>query len=156
PIGRVRVPAPWALSEGTAGSPTAVLPQHRQADAALVRDGLLALERAALGLLLLPEVDLFEQGVHHLALGDLADDLAPFEDDALAVAGGDAEVGLAGLAGAVDHAAEHAHLDRRLAAGQALLQVGDDLLQVDGQPAAGRAGDQLRLAHAPLRRLQDV
>ena len=37
-----------------------------------------------------------------------------------------------------------------------LLQLGDDLLQVDLQPAAGRAGDQLRLADAALRRLQDV
>src|SRR5262249_51217772 len=58
--------------------------------------------------------------------------------------------------GAVDHAAEHAHLDGRLAARQALLQVGNDLFEVDRQPAAGRAGDQLRLAHAPLCRLQDV
>src|SRR5262249_31692230 len=57
---------------------------------------------------------------------------------------------------AVDHAAKYADLDGNLPAVQAPLQLGHDLVQVDSQPAAGWAGDQLRLAHAPLRRLQDV
>src|SRR5207302_4927237 len=88
-----------------------------------------------------------DQGVDHLVFEDVADDLAALEDDALALARGDAQVGLARLAGAVDHAPQDAHLDRRPPPRQPLLHLGDDLLQVDVEPAAGRAGDQLRLAH---------
>src|SRR5438876_10515819 len=63
------------------------------------------------GLFLLPEVDLFEQGIHHLIFLNPANDLAAAEDHALALAGGDADVRLAGLAGAVDDATQHADLD---------------------------------------------
>src|SRR5438874_809536 len=59
---------------------------------------LLGLQGAALRLLGLPFVDLFHERVHHLALQDMADDFAALEDDALALAGGDPQVGLAGLA----------------------------------------------------------
>src|SRR5262249_308989 len=111
---------------------------------------------ALIGVLALPAVDLLQQRVHHLRLQHLSHLLAVAEDHALTVAGGDADVRLAGLAGPVDHAAEHADLHRRPPPLHPLLQVRADLLQVDRQPAAGRAGDQFRSANAPLRRLQDV
>jgi hypothetical protein len=85
-------------------------------------------------------------------LGHGLDDLALDEDLALAVAGGDAEVGLAGLAGAVDDAAHHGHAQRDRHA----LEPGGDLLgervDVDLGPAARRARHDLELA---LRRLSD-
>ena len=51
------------------------------------------------------------QGLDHLVLGDDPDDLALDEQVAPLAAGGDAEVGLAGLARTVDHAAHDGHLD---------------------------------------------
>ena len=79
-------------------------------------------------------------------LGHGLDDLALDEDLALAVAGGDAEVGLAGLARAVDDAAHDGDAQRHLHA----LEAGGDLLgervDVDLGAAAGRAGDDLELA----------
>src|SRR5947209_8480678 len=85
--------------------------QHGQAQLTAVDKGaLFAAEPAVLGLLALPLVDLFHQCVDHLVLQDVADDLAALEDDALALAGGDAEVGLACLAWPVDDAAQDAHL----------------------------------------------
>src|SRR5712692_7270076 len=103
-----------------------------------------------------PDRNLFEQGVDHFALLDVADDFAALENDALTVAGGHSDVGLAGFTGTVDHAAQHADLDGRLSSRQALLQVVHDLFEVDGQSAASRTGDQLRRSHAPLRGLEDV
>src|SRR2546428_10356961 len=47
---------------------------------------------------------LFDEGFHDGGLGDGFDDLALDEDLALSVAGGNAEVGFPGLAGAVDDA----------------------------------------------------
>ena len=58
---------------------------------------------------------LFDQRLDDLRLGHRLDDLALDEDLALAVARGDPEVGLAGLARAVHHAAHHGHLQRQLA-----------------------------------------
>ncbi len=55
---------------------------------------------------------LLDQRLHDLGLGDGLDDLALDEDLALAVAGGDAEVGLAGLAGAVDDLAHDGDAQR--------------------------------------------
>src|SRR5262249_44434649 len=65
-------------------------------------------------------------------------------------------VGFAGFPWTVDDAAENADFHGCLAAAEALLQLGDDRLEVDGQPAAGRAGDQLGLPDAALRGLEDV
>src|SRR6476646_8803777 len=50
---------------------------------------------------------LLDQRLHDLRLGHGLDDLAPDEDLALAVAGGDTQVGLPGLAGPVHDAAHH-------------------------------------------------
>ncbi len=61
----------------------------------------------------------------------MADDRAALEDDALALAGGNTEVGLARLARAVHHAAKDADLDRRRAASKAFLHLGDDAFEVD-------------------------
>src|SRR5690625_4323405 len=52
---------------------------------------------------------LVQQGLDDLVLLDGLDDLSLDEDLALAVAGGDAEVGLTGLTGPVDHAAHDRH-----------------------------------------------
>src|SRR5262245_48644153 len=41
-----------------------------------------------------PRIDLFHKGIDHFVLEDVANDLAALEDDALALAGGDAEIGL--------------------------------------------------------------
>ena len=61
---------------------------------------------------LVEPLDLFEQGLDHLGFLDVPDRHAPLEDDPLAAAGGDAEVGLLGLAEAVDQAAEDADPQR--------------------------------------------
>ncbi len=83
-----------------------------------------------------------------LRLGHGLDDLALDEDLALAVAGGDAQVGLAGLARTVDDAAHDGDAQRDRHA----LEAGGDLLgqrvDVDLGAAAGRAGDDLQAALA--------
>src|SRR3954465_9607949 len=66
----------------------------------------------------------FDEGFDDGGLRDGLDDLALDEDLALAVAGGDAEVGFASLAGAVDHAAHDCDAERDLHA----LEAGGDLL----------------------------
>ena len=78
------------------------------------------------------------------------------EDLALAVAGGDPEVGLAGLARAVDDAAHDGHAQRH---GHALEAGGDlvgELVDVDLGAAARGARDDLELARAQVERLQDL
>jgi len=103
-----------------------------------------------LRLLLLPALDFLHERIDHFGFEHVAHDFAVAEDDALSVAGGDADVGFARLAGAVDHAAQHADFHRRLAAFEPLLEFGDDVLEIDGQSAASRTGDQFGLADAPL------
>src|SRR3954470_14873199 len=56
------------------------------------------------GRLLVEPLDLLEEGLDHLVFPDVADGHAPLEDDPLARAGGDSQVGLLGLAEAVDQA----------------------------------------------------
>src|SRR5262245_13756370 len=126
---------------------------HRPSFAAM---GCLGSGLGAFGVFLLPLVDLFQQCIDHLFFQHVPDDLTVAKDHALAVAGRDTDVGFACLAGAVHHAAEYADLHWRLLAGQPLLQLGNDLFEIDGQPAAGGACNQLRLAHAPARCLKNV
>src|SRR5437773_78637 len=83
-------------------------------------------------------------------------DLSPFENDAFALAGRDAQIGFAGFAGAVDDAAEDADLDRRRAAREAGFELGDDSFEIDFQAAARGAGDEFRFADATPCRLQDI
>ena len=69
---------------------------------------------------------------------------------------GDAEVRVAGLADAVDRAAEDRDLDRVLVGLQAPLDLDDDRVHVELQAPAGRAGDEHRAALAQLERLEDL
>ena len=101
-------------------------------------------------------VDLLEQLVDELLLRHLLQRLAAREDQALVLGAGDAEVGVRGLADAVDRAAEHGDLDRVLVGLQAALDVGHHGVHVELQAAAGRAGDQHRAALAQLERLEDL
>ena len=89
-------------------------------------------------------------------LGHGLDDLALDEDLALAVAGGDAEVGLAGLARTVDDAAHDGDAQRHLHALEAGGHLVGELVDVDLGAAARRAGDDLELARAQVERLQDL
>ena len=66
------------------------------------------------------------------------------------------EVGVRGLADAVHRAAEHRDLDRLVVVTQAILDLGDDRVHVELQPAAGEAGDQHQAALAQLERLQHL
>jgi len=70
-------------------------------------------------------VDLFEEGVDQLLLRDLPQRFAAGEDQALVLGPGDPEVGVAGLADAVDGAAEDGDLDRLLVGLQTTLDLGD-------------------------------
>ncbi|CAL2070463.1 protein of unknown function [Streptomyces murinus] len=99
---------------------------------------------------------LLDEGLHDLGLGDGLDDLALDEDLALAVAGGDAQVGLAGLAGAVDDAAHDGDAERDVHAGEARGDLFGELVDVDLGAAAGRAGDDLQAALAQVQGLQDL
>src|SRR5215207_2044536 len=78
----------------------------------------------------------FDQGFDDLGLRDGLDDLALDEDLALAVAGGDAEVGLAGLARAVDDAAHHGDAERDLRTGRRRSRA----CATAGSATAGSAG----------------
>src|SRR6478735_6778607 len=89
---------------------------------------------------------LLDEGLDDLRLGHGLDDLALDEDLALAVAGGDAEVGLARLAGPVDDAAHDGHPQRHLHAVQARGDLVGEPVHVDLGAAAGRAGHDLQPA----------
>src|SRR4051812_29753578 len=111
---------------------------------------------AVLGLLAGDPQCLLDQGLDDLRLGDGLDHLAPDEDLPLAVARGDPEVGLAGLAGAVDDAAHDRHAQRDLHALQPGGHLVGELVDVDlGAPARG-AADNLQAALAQVQRLQDL
>ena len=73
------------------------------------------------------------------------------------LAGGDAEVGVAGLAGTVHDAAHHRDLQRDLALAEGLHGLLGDLDHVDLGPAAARAGDEVDvLALAQAQRLEQL
>src|SRR4051812_47789638 len=98
---------------------------------------------------------LLDQRLHDLALRHRLDDLALDEDLALAVAGGDTEVGLTGFARPVDDAAHHGDTEGD---GQALEARGHLLgegVDVDLGAAAGRARDDLEAALPQVQRLED-
>ena len=96
------------------------------------------------------ELGPLDEGVDHLVLGHDRDDLALDEQVAPLAAGGDAEVGLAGLARAVHHAAHHRDLDRDASARRAPSWASlGDLDDVDLGPAARRAGDQVEVRALP-------
>src|SRR3954449_5443092 len=82
-----------------------------------------------------------DEGLDDLGLGNGLDDLALDEDLALAVARGDAEVGVAGLAGAVDDAAHDRDPQRYLEAVEARGHLVGELVDVDLGSAARGTGD---------------
>src|SRR3989449_6463814 len=104
---------------------------------------------------LFPYTTLF-RSLDDRVLGHGLDDLALDEDLALAVAGRDAEVGLAGLARAVDDAAHDGDAERHLHALQAGGHLLGERVDVDLGTAARRAGDDLELAGAEGQRLEDL
>src|SRR5918994_3756755 len=92
---------------------------------------------------LVDEAGPFHQRVDHLILGHHGHVLPPHEQVALLVAGGDAQVGVAGLAGSVDDAAHDRHLQRDLLVPERLLRLARHLDHVDLGPAARGAGDEV-------------
>src|SRR3954467_1424538 len=89
---------------------------------------------------------LLDEGLDDLRLRDRLDHLPLDEDLPLAVAGGDPEVRLAGLAGPVDDATHDGHPQRDLEPVQPRRDLLGELVDVDlGAPARG-AGDDLELA----------
>ena len=93
----------------------------------------------------------------HLVLGHDGDVAALDEQVAALVAGGDAEVGLAGLARAVDDAAHHGDLQRQLPLAERLHRPLGDVDHVDLGPPARRAGDEVDvLALAQAERLEQL
>src|SRR4051812_36429715 len=107
---------------------------------------------ALVGLLPGQPQGLLDEGLDDLGLGAGLDALALDEDLALAVAGGHAEVGLAGLARAVDDAAHDGHPQGDLEP----VEPGGDLVgqrvDVDLGAPAGRAADDLQAALAQVQR----
>src|SRR6185503_1116930 len=97
-----------------------------------------------------------EQRVHHLGFGDVANDFAPFEDDAFAATGGDTQIGFLCFADAVNDATQNTNRDWLLTVGDALLNLSHDAFEVNLQSAASGTGNQLWLANAPACRLQDI
>ena len=88
----------------------------------------------------------FGGGLEHVldgVLGDDGDVGPPDEEVAPLVAGGDADVGVAGLARPVDNAAHDRHLQRDLTVAEGLLCLAGDLDHVDLGPATTGAGDQV-------------
>src|SRR6478609_4287075 len=83
----------------------------------------------------------FDQCLNNLILRDSLDDLAPDKDLALAVAGGNAEIGLSGLAGTIDHAAHNCHAQRDLHPFQASGDLLSERVHIHLGTATGRAGD---------------
>src|SRR4051794_38005154 len=99
---------------------------------------------------------LLDERLHDLRLRHGLDDLALDEDLPLAVARGDAQVGLAGLARAVDDAAHDGHPQRDLEPVETGGHLVGELVDVDlGAPARG-AADDLQTALAQVQRLEDL
>ena len=67
-----------------------------------------------IGAVLVDELGPFHQGAHHLVFGHNGHILAFHEKVASLVACGYSQIGIAGFAGAVHHAAHYSHLQRNL------------------------------------------
>jgi hypothetical protein len=96
-----------------------------------------------------------DQGLDDVLLADGRDLHALLDDVALAVAGGDPEVGLAGLPGAVDHAAHDRDPQRRVDALEALLDVLGEGPHVDLGASARGARHHVEAPLAQVERLED-
>ena len=91
-------------------------------------------------------VDLFHQGVQKLSFRHLADDLTFFENEALSLAAGNAEVGLARFAGAVDNTAHDGNGDVLINVFECLFDLIGKADEIDTCSAAGGAGNKLYAA----------
>ena len=89
------------------------------------------------------ELGLVDQRGDHLRLGHDPHHLAAHEEVTLAAAGGDAEVGVARFARAVDHAPHHRDLQRDVARFEGILGFLRDLDDVDLGAPARRARDEV-------------
>src|SRR4051812_47423278 len=95
--------------------------------------------------------------VDHVLVADMMVGDARQIDHMLPVAAaGDADVGLARLAGAVDDAAEHRERHWRADMAQPLLERLDGADDVEALARAGRAGDDADTAVADAERFQDL
>ena len=113
-------------------------------------------ERASLDLGRLG-LDQLDDMLDHVGVLDMMVGHARQIDHVLAVAAaGDADVGLARFAGAVDDAAEHRERHRRADMLQPLLERLDGADHVEALPRAARAGDDADAAVADAERLQDL
>ena len=100
---------------------------------------------------------LVHERLDHVVLGDDADDLAPDEQVTLLLAGGDPDVGLPGLAGAVDHAAHDRHLNGEAQLLEGLLGLLGHGDHVDlGPPARGACDEVEALAFTEAERLEQL
>src|SRR6266540_4124031 len=102
-----------------------------------------------LGAVLVDELGPLDECGDHLALRDDGDVATLDEQVPALVAGGDAEVGLARLARAVDDAAHDGHLQRELAVAEGAHRPVGDVDDVDLRPAARRAGDEVDVLSLP-------
>ena len=94
--------------------------------------------------------------VHEALLRHLAEDFAAAEDESLAVAARNAEVGLSCLAGAVYHAAHDRDLElSAVDFGAAALDLLRDADKVDARASAGRAGNDVDALLGAAHRTQD-
>src|SRR5215475_4340076 len=98
---------------------------------------------------------LLDERLDDLRLGDGLDDLALDEDLSLAVAGRDAEVGLACLTRAVDDAAHDGHPQWRGESVERRRHLVRERVHVDLGAPAGRARDDFQAAIAQTERLED-
>src|SRR3546814_16305147 len=94
------------------------------------------------GAVLLDELGPLHERGDHLVLGDDGDVLALDEQVAALVAGGDADVGVARLAGTVDDAAHHRDLQRALAVAEGPNGPLGHRGPVALRPAAAGAGER--------------
>src|SRR5690554_6888648 len=101
-------------------------------------------------------LDLLLERRDDLVLLDPADDLALAEDHALAASGRYADVGVPGLAGAVDDATHDRHLDRCLDVLDVLVNLVRQLEEVNLDTPAGGAGDEGGAVLAQAEALEDL
>src|SRR5215217_92896 len=102
-------------------------------------------------------LDLLDDLVDHAFVGLFVGDLAVKIDHARALAAaGEADVGVEGLARAVDDAADDGQRHRGGHMGQLLFQDADGLDDIEALTGAGRAGDDVDAPVAQAERLEDV
>src|SRR5579884_1273970 len=99
--------------------------------------------------------DLFQHGVQELVFGNGLDDFAFAKDDAATLAAGEANIGVARFAGAVDDAAHDGNVNGRLHLRETALNLVSYLDDIDLDATTGGAGDEGDAAIAQFERAQD-